>query len=93
MTTPAPAPACTAPPEVRSELRSDPQARLDEVEIKLSFLEDLLDTLNTLVARQSEQIEVLGRELVRLKERTDRAERDGAGVPGTAAADERPPHY
>ena len=51
--------------------------------------DDLLDTLNQLVARQQEQIELLLREVSRLRQR---------GEPeGTAAArdprDELPPHY
>ena len=30
--------------------------RIDALEIKISFLEDLVDTLNALVARQTDQI-------------------------------------
>ncbi|MGH1359933.1 MAG: SlyX family protein [Burkholderiaceae bacterium] len=67
-------------------------SRLDEVEIKLAYTEDLLETLNKQVARQAEQIEALGRELVRLKDRVDRtASVDDTG--GAEAGDDKPPHY
>ena len=54
-------------------------------------MEDLLDTLNAVVARQTEQIEVLGRELMRLKDRStpDTVNQTGTGL----VTDERPPHY
>mgnify|MGYP003627399181 FL=1 len=42
-------------------------ARLDDIEVKLAFAEELLDSLNALVARQAGQIEALGREVVQLK--------------------------
>lgn len=67
-------------------------ARLDEFEIKLAYTEDLLESLNKIVARQAEQIEVLGRELVRLKDRVDRSSPlEGGG--SLEAGDDKPPHY
>lgn len=65
------------------------EQRLTELEIKASYADDLLDTLNQLVTRQQEQIELLLREVSRLRQR---------GEPeGTQAArdprDELPPHY
>lgn len=62
--------------------------RIDALEIKISFLEDLVDTLNALVARQTDQIEALGRELQRLRDRQGPPE-GGHRPPG----DEQPPHY
>jgi len=41
----------------------DIHARLTELEIKLSFTEDLVDDLNSTVARQQEQILLLQDEL------------------------------
>jgi SlyX protein len=63
--------------------------RLTELEIKASYADDLLDTLNQLVARQQEQIDLLLREVSRLRQR---------GEPDAAPAardprDELPPHY
>jgi len=63
--------------------------RLTDLEIKASFTEDLLDHLNDLVARQQEQIDLLIREVGKLKDR-------GADTGGGAARDPRdelPPHY
>jgi len=40
------------------------EARITELEIKLSYTEDLLDTLNALVARQQQDISTLLREVV-----------------------------
>ncbi len=71
---------------------ADPrEARLVELEIKLAFAEDLLESLNAQVARQAERIEVLGRELLRLKSRVEQGG-TGEGTP-PGAVDERPPHY
>ena len=59
------------------------------LEEKISYLDDLVDSLNALAARQQQQIEWLARELLQLK-------RQG-GEPGGASfgslRDELPPHY
>lgn len=64
--------------------------RLTELEIKASYADDLLDTLNAVVARQQEQIDLLLREVSQLR-------RQGAadgGSPGFRnPRDELPPHY
>ena len=67
-------------------------ARLDDIEVKLAFAEELLDSLNALVARQAGQIEALGREVVQLKNRLDRGDA-GAGAMSPSGDDDRPPHY
>jgi SlyX protein len=65
------------------------EERLTQLEIKLSFTEDWVDTLNQLVIEQQAQIDGLKRQLqaLRLESPTD----------GTQAArnprDELPPHY
>jgi SlyX protein len=66
------------------------EQRLTELEIKASYADDLLDTLNALVARQQETIELLVREVSRLRQQ------GGAegGAPGHRdPRDELPPHY
>jgi SlyX protein len=63
--------------------------RLTELEIKASYTEDLLDTLNALVARQQEQIDLLLREVGR--QRQQNAD-DGTAAPRNLR-DELPPHY
>lgn len=68
---------------------SDTESRITELEIKLSYTEDLLDTLNALVARQQEDIAMLLREVVSLRHQ--------GNEPGMAAPrnlrDDLPPHY
>ncbi len=68
----------------------DTDKRLTDLEVKASFTEDLVDHLSDLVARQQEQIELLIREVGKLK---DRAPDAGGGGASRDAADERPPHY
>jgi len=67
----------------------DTDKRLTELEIKASFTEDLVDHLNEAILRQQGQIELLMREVARLKER---APDTGGGEPRDAR-DELPPHY
>ena len=64
-------------------------ARITELEIKLSYTEDLLDTLNALVARQQEDISMLLREVLNLRQQGDEP---GMGAPRNLR-DELPPHY
>ncbi len=63
--------------------------RLTDLEVKASFGEDLVDHLNDLVARQQEQIDLLIREVGKLK---DRAPDSGPGA-ARDPRDEVPPHY
>jgi SlyX protein len=63
--------------------------RLTELEIKASFNEDLLDQLNQVVIRQQQQIDVLVREIERLRQQIPEAGQGGF----SRAGDELPPHY
>lgn len=65
------------------------ESRINELEIKLSYAEDLLETLNRTVFRQQEQIEVLHRQLSDLQRQVQAMP---AG-PVRSLADELPPHY
>lgn len=69
---------------------TDADARLTALEIKASFAEDLLDTLNEVVARQQAQINRLTTELSTLRNQMPTA--DGAPV-FRSPRDELPPHY
>ena len=68
---------------------NDVAKRLTDLEVKASFTEDLVDHLNDMVAHQQRQIDLLIREVGRLKDR----------APDTSAAEVRdpradlPPHY
>lgn len=65
------------------------EARLDELEAKLSFAEDLIDELNRAVFRQQEQIDRMQRQIHLLHQQiqavTPAEEHD--------PRDEMPPHY
>lgn len=64
--------------------------RLTDIEVKLSYSEDLLEQLNLLVYRQQEQIEALQAQVQRLH----LMQAASPGEPGTRdPRDELPPHY
>ena len=63
--------------------------RLTALEVKAGFNDDLLDTLNQLVARQQDQIALLARELQRLRRQAPGQDDPGPRDP----RDELPPHY
>ncbi len=67
----------------------DTQDRLTELETRLAFTEDLLDTLNQTVIRQQAQLELLQEQLRLLNQRLQDAQSD---APRTLR-DEIPPHY
>jgi len=62
--------------------------RLTDLEVKLSFTEDLVDHLNDLVTRQQEQIDLLMREVGKLKDRAP-----DTGGQGRDPREDIPPHY
>jgi SlyX protein len=64
--------------------------RLTDLEVKASFTEDLVDSLNDLVARQQEQIDLLIREVGKLK---DRAPDTGGRPDARDPREDVPPHY
>jgi len=63
--------------------------RLAELEIKVSFADDLLDRLNELVYRQQLQLEQLQLELAALRGQWS----DNATPTFRSLRDELPPHY
>lgn len=65
------------------------QARLTELETKLAFAEDLLDTLNQTVVRQQGQLDSMQQQLRLLHQRMQDALPDERRNP----RDEVPPHY
>ncbi len=60
-----------------------------ELEIKASYMEDLLEQLNMTIYRQQEQITALINEVRELKRQTPDS---GSGAP-RSLRDELPPHY
>jgi SlyX protein len=75
------------PGDKSQPLRDD--ARLNELEVKLTFAEDLLETLNAALHRQQLQIDRLQREVRELRQQV------AVGIPAEARnpQDEIPPHY
>ena len=63
--------------------------RITNLEIKLSFTEDLIEKLNQIVYKQQQQIEFLYRELKSIKEQASNSGGGGSG----SLKDEIPPHY
>ncbi|MBU4519754.1 MAG: SlyX family protein [Gammaproteobacteria bacterium] len=79
----------SAPNAPAATLTADTERRLTELEIKASYADDLLDTLNAVVARQQEQIDLMLRELGHLR----RQGADEGSAPALNLRDELPPHY
>lgn len=69
---------------------SDTEQRIIDLEIKIGFMEDLLDNLNALVARQQQHIDLLVKEVVQLRHQQDD---DGGSPVFRSLRDELPPHY
>jgi SlyX protein len=65
------------------------EARLNELEAKVAFAEDLIETLNQAVIRQQGQIDLLQQQLRLLHQQLQDALPDEARTP----RDEIPPHY
>lgn len=65
------------------------ESRLSEIEIKLSFTEDLVEELNRTVARQQQQIADLEQQVRDLRMQIQRNQPAEAETPGH----EIPPHY
>lgn len=67
-------------------------SRLDELESRAAFQDDLIESLNAVVARQDGEIAELRRRVQALEDKlADLAE--AASLPGVAPGHEVPPHY
>ena len=64
--------------------------RIDELESQLAFQDELIESLNTTVAKQDREILELKHQFSRLSERLKEI---GDAAPGAAPQDETPPHY
>ncbi|GGP25490.1 SlyX family protein [Silvimonas amylolytica] len=67
------------------------ESRITELEIKVALQDDLLDTLNRVVAEQSQQISRLQQELMVLAGNVRVLEADSGRT--TSLRDDIPPHY
>ncbi|QWF69924.1 SlyX family protein [Methylomonas paludis] len=66
------------------------ETRIIEIEIKQAYQEDLIQSLNTVVARQQNQISKLEETCKLLHDKIKNLALDGSQ---SAVGDERPPHY
>ncbi len=64
--------------------------RIDELESQLAFQDELIESLNTTVAKQDREILELKHQFSRLSERLKEI---GDASPGAEPQDETPPHY
>jgi SlyX protein len=64
--------------------------RIDDLESQLAFQDELIESLNTTVARQDREILEMKHQLSRFSERLKEI---GDASPGAAPQDETPPHY
>jgi len=67
------------------------ESRLTELETKLAFAEDLLETLNQTVIRQQEQLDLQQQQLRLLHQRLQ--DMQSSADETRAPRDEIPPHY
>lgn len=75
-----------------SDSKATTASRLEDLESRLAFQDDLIESLNQVVARQDRELVSLLRRLQDLESRfADLA--DAASLPGGAAGHEIPPHY
>jgi SlyX protein len=66
-----------------------PTDRIDDLELKISFLDDALEKLDQVVIRQQAQIDTLIREIVTLKQSST----DGGLAAPRNLRDDLPPHF
>ena len=71
------------------------EERITNLEVKLSFTEDLIENLNQTIYKQQQQIEYLYREIKSLKEQMSASGSEGlsGGNDARDLRDEIPPHY
>ena len=67
--------------------------RLMELEIKLSFMEDLLDDLNTIVVQQRDHIDRLTQAVAQLRQQPQESGPSSSGSALQRAIENLPPHY
>jgi SlyX protein len=70
---------------------SDLEQRLDELESRLAFQDDLIESLNEVITRQDREITNMASQLKDLFTRV--SEQAETATPGTTAEHEIPPHY
>lgn len=65
-----------------------PNSRIDALEIRITYLDETIETLNNTITSQWKQIDALSRQMLTLRERLNDAEMKSGSPP-----DQPPPHY
>lgn len=73
-----------------TEVQDSLVKRVEELESQLAFQDEMIESLNAVVARQDGEILELKRQFSLLSERLKEI---GDASPGAAPQDETPPHY
>lgn len=68
------------------------RSRLDELESRMAFQDDLIESLNRVIARQDRELAELTRRIEELETRLADV-LAAAGMPGGPGGHEVPPHY
>ena len=74
-------------------METSTDTRLAELEVKLAFQDDLLDALNSTVARQQQQLDLLQQQLRLLYQQLRASQPDDSGGEAHSLRDDIPPHY
>jgi SlyX protein len=67
--------------------------RLDALEIRVAFLDELLESLNAVVAQQDQQLTALQTQCRMLYQRLDADQKNDIGIEPFDAMSDIPPHY
>jgi SlyX protein len=73
-------------------MATDIESRLDELESRQAFQDDLIESLNQIVARQDQELARLELRVKALAEKLNELA-DSTALPGASSGHEAPPHY
>lgn len=73
-------------------MATDIESRLDELESRQAFQDDLIESLNQIVARQDQELARLELRVKALAEKLNELA-DSTALPGASSGHETPPHY
>ncbi len=76
-----------------SILEATLSARIDDLQVKVAFLDDLVESLNQLVISQNQQLSDLQLQMQLLYRRVEATQQGEGGVEAFDPQQEVPPHY
>ena len=78
--------------ELTPDLKKSIQSRMDELESRLTFQDDLIESLNEVIARQDRELALMTQRLSELEARLNDIAESAAPL-GDSSSHEVPPHY